>query len=216
MNPKSKHIILGVKRLPSRAQSKAGSKSSQVEYQKVRPAVLKRDDHTCQSCGCRYLKYQEVHHEDDDHTNNDTNNLSCHCVLCHLSHHIGFASLSSKHQLIYCKEYTQGELNSAVRALWIARKIGTEEQKTRAELILSSFASKASTCESVIGTSSPAKLAEHLSSLNQVKYNERERYLKDIRILFDPSDFRSQLNFWAEIAQKNTPPETWLKLGDVS
>jgi hypothetical protein len=55
---------------------------------KLRAAVLERDNHTCQGCGHRALKYMSVHHirEGDDHS---LGNLITLCVACHAVMHIG-------------------------------------------------------------------------------------------------------------------------------
>ena len=49
---------------------------------KVKDAVLKEFDHRCAICAC---DRPQIHHIDENHTNNDINNLLPLCPNCHLS-----------------------------------------------------------------------------------------------------------------------------------
>lgn len=62
-----------------------------AEFKLVRQKVLERDEHTCRFCGFRAPKWQEVHHLDDNHHNNDPDNLVTACMFCHMVHHLGLA-----------------------------------------------------------------------------------------------------------------------------
>ena len=55
---------------------------------KLRKAILARDDFTCASCGHRALKWMHIHHlaEED---NDDPSNLCTLCVACHAVMHTG-------------------------------------------------------------------------------------------------------------------------------
>ena len=58
------------------------------EWNRIRRAVLERDDYTCRACGHRALKYMSVHHLDDSRENTSCK-LATICVACHAVMHIG-------------------------------------------------------------------------------------------------------------------------------
>lgn len=208
------NILMGIKRTASRSQTSYSGGKAELEYKKIRPQIFKRDSNRCTHCGDTYSQYQEIHHEDDDHTNNSARNLSCICVLCHLCHHIGFAGLNDSHTIIYLPEISQGKLNSMVRSLWLTRRAGSSAQAEKAAMILSSLKARASIAESMIKTSSPLSVARHLASLSDSEYKERGKYLKDLRVLFDEAPFSNQMAHWEETLKTNKPKETWLELGE--
>lgn len=124
---KKRELILSVK-CKSFRQDDFESDSSDIEFKKVRPHILERDDHTCQYCGFRCAvdngrgsgSYMEVHHLDDDHNNNDKKNLVTICQFCHNCQHIGFAGSNGEAMLIWLPELEQWELHHMVRACMIA------------------------------------------------------------------------------------------------
>jgi hypothetical protein len=67
-----------------------------AEWDRIRKAVLERDDHTCRFCGHRALKYMSVHHLEDS-SDNALGGLSTICVACHAVLHIG---LNLQHNVI--------------------------------------------------------------------------------------------------------------------
>lgn len=73
-------------------------------YQQIRSQILRRDKFTCQFCGFNsasdsespkkslaYSGFLEVHHIDDDHSNNVPENLITACPFCHSVFHAGFS-----------------------------------------------------------------------------------------------------------------------------
>lgn len=66
---------------------------SKAEWERIRQAVLKRDDWTCIFCGHRATKYMNIHHLEDS-ASCDPNDLAPLCVACHAVSHIG-------HSLMY-------------------------------------------------------------------------------------------------------------------
>lgn len=66
-------------------------------WKRIRRAILKRDEHTCQAEDCAEPDPNElhVHHIDKDRTNNDPSNLLTLCRECHTNLHLaerkGFA-----------------------------------------------------------------------------------------------------------------------------
>ena len=85
-----------------------------AEWDRVRKAVLTRDDFTCVSCGHRALKWMHVHHLAESE-NNDVENLSTLCVACHAVMHMG-RNLQLETIEIWKAEISQVEIVRATRA----------------------------------------------------------------------------------------------------
>ena len=94
--------------------------SSVGSWHKIREAVLKRDDYTCQECGFTCATHQEVHHIDGDHNNNEMSNLETLCPYCHGTQHIGFSGVQQRGSLIWLPEMTSTELINICRWLYLS------------------------------------------------------------------------------------------------
>ena len=86
----------------------------QAEWNRVRKAVLTRDNFTCVGCGHRALKWMNVHHLADSN-NNDIANLSTLCVACHAVMHMGLNLQLGKIE-IWKTDLSQVEIVRATRA----------------------------------------------------------------------------------------------------
>lgn len=73
---------------PSVIRSDLWNPTRPKDWDRISKAVRVRDDHTCQACGHRALKYMNAHHRDDS-ASNDLANLVTLCVACHAVLHIG-------------------------------------------------------------------------------------------------------------------------------
>lgn len=61
---------------------------AESEWDRIRKAVLERDNYTCAGCGHRALKFMNVHHIEESGSN-AIENLTTICVACHAVLHIG-------------------------------------------------------------------------------------------------------------------------------
>ena len=83
--------VLSVKRKQWRMeQSEHDRNEADAVFQEVRKKVLDRDGRRCWFCGFTSTAHQEVHHLDDDHTNNRLDNLVTICNIDHLCFHLGW------------------------------------------------------------------------------------------------------------------------------
>lgn len=169
------------------------------EFGKMRLKAQQRDNYTCIGCGFRSLKWQEVHHVDDDHHNNDINNLATVCSFCHSCQHIGFAGINKEAVLIWMPEFTQADINHIVRTALVAERwflnmkedIGSEIQKLRqarhlseaGQNIRNALEERQGEVQSRLGTSDPAELADALLQLDDHIYDQRDRFLSGVRLL---------------------------------
>ena len=92
-----RRLIIGIKRKVHR-QKDGDAKIQQAEaaLKSQRKGALEKSNYRCIYCGFRSLKYNEVHHLDDDHHNSTPENMACICKLCHPYHHVGEAARRGK------------------------------------------------------------------------------------------------------------------------
>ncbi len=87
----------------------------------LKKAVFDRDNHTCQCCGFRSLKYQDVHYLDQDRTNLAMDNLVTTCIFCHQCFNLDSVALMRSGVLIWLPEVSQADLHDLARAIYVAR-----------------------------------------------------------------------------------------------
>lgn len=58
------------------------------QWNKIREAVLARDNHTCRYCNHKHDKYMNVHHLSESNEHDPENLVTC-CVACHAVLHVG-------------------------------------------------------------------------------------------------------------------------------
>lgn len=87
----------------------------------AKQAIFKRDDHTCQCCGFRAEKYQDVLHLNGDKRDFRDENVLTTCVFCHQCFDLMETGQSRAGMLIWLPEISQSVLHHIMRALYIAR-----------------------------------------------------------------------------------------------
>ena len=183
----------------------------------LRPKILERDDYTCGHCGFRSLKWQEIHHKDDDHANNDPSNLETLCPWCHGCHHVGFMGVSGKAILVWLPEMTQTGLFHLVRILGVAMV-----QDKKDETGLSGLAKKQyeelGARRKVIdglwgdGSANPAVLGNILLDAEEGAIQEPK--LSGFRLLPDLSRWIPQISYWSVSVFGAVPVGTWNRLAE--
>ncbi|MFS1426447.1 type IVB secretion system protein IcmJDotN [Vibrio splendidus] len=208
---KSREIILSVKRSTFRVDD-PHSDESMPEFKKNRKLALERDNHACGYCGFRSAKFQEVHHLDDNHNNNELSNLITTCSLCHMCHHIGFAGFKELGDLIRIdpkENLTQASLNSLVRALWMAESSPNKELAQGATSLYNRLHLLSVNAKRQLGTNKPDVLARFMISLDDREYGKRKEKLEGIYFLPCKEGFTQQLEHWKKAGLKNNPTEKW-------
>lgn len=175
------------------------AEAADEEFQRVRLKVLQRDNYVCAGCGFRSTRYQEVHHKDDDHANNDPKNLVTACSFCHMCQHIGLAGIKKEAALIWLPEIPQAELHHIVRNILVANRsyeqIKKDMQAQTTKVKASRFISEAANAimdalkdrmveaENRLGSCDPADIGEAMMLLDDVVYDKRSEFLNGIRLL---------------------------------
>lgn len=166
-------------------------------YQAVREQVLQRDDYTCVFCLFRSVKYQHIHHLDDDHGNNKLTNLVTACPLCHQCHHLGMAGIRRAGVMIWLPEISQSQLNNLCRAIFVAVKNAGEHEQTARSLYFS-LESRAGILEQELGagSSNPASFGQAFLHMNEEQYARRAQLMSPIRLLPRMQAFEMEVLFW--------------------
>ncbi len=174
------------------------SESADAEFKNVREKVVQRDKFTCAGCGFRSIKYQEVHHRDDDHANNDPKNLITACSFCHMVQHIGLAGMNKEAVIIWAPEFSQADIHHIVRNALVARRnyeIVKKDMQAQTQIVKASrFVEEAATAimNSLMDrmeeadnrlSSDPSVVSDALMMLDDVVYDKRADFLTGFRLL---------------------------------
>lgn len=175
------------------------------EFEQVRRRVLERDDFSCRFCTFRSPKWQEVHHFNDDHSDNRLENLVTTCQYCHMCQHIGLWGSKREAILIWLPELTQVELNHHVRSIQVARTwaglrqseaesaVATQQHKAAAQSAkmigdaaagyFATLKSRADQAVKTFATSDPHDLANVLMLAPDEAYHLKDSWTLGMRLL---------------------------------
>jgi len=196
----------------------------------IKSFVKERDKGACHYCGDVFEQYQEIHHIDNDHQNNDQSNLMTICSLCHGCHHIGFAGIKNRGIIVYMPEVSQEEINHTQKFLmaigqpkfhafgkftarmepYIALDVRWDTPD-HTPLLGSVIKERARVVEEEYsqGWSNPALLGEALLGRSDREYDERHHVLKDLRLIPVVSGFPKQVDYWLKEFTKRFPLKSW-------
>ena len=187
---------------------------------KFREKILARDDYTCQGCGWRCKRYQELHHKDGDHSNFKESNLETLCPLCHQLFHPAAASLSGGGVMIWLPEITQAELNRWLFSLFAVFSQGADHPLyATARAIRQLLDQRRIELDGHMGKSDPAVFGQVLLRLSPEDYAQRHVLLAPVKMLAQPQRFKTEIDYWATQVASARPNDAWTgwaeKLGAV-
>lgn len=196
------------------------SKGNPSKNKVIWDGVWARDKCKCYFCGFESKKHQEIHHLNDDHSDNSPDNLVTICPLCHQTFHLDTASTTNGGKIIWLPEFSQQELNYISRAIFIAIDEAEAKEETAtgfikiARMLENSLAERSLTVEQQIqnGASDPAIFANALINMSESQYEKRFGFLKPFKLLNLRSRFPIQTKYWKNTVFKDIPVETWEKL----
>lgn len=175
----------------------------------LRDRVFSRDDHTCQACGWRSDRFQEIHHRDDDHRNHDIDNLQTLCPLCHQVFHLPVAAATNGGAIVWLPECSQTQINLMCIGLFVAMRHPSGKYAGTARLVFSTMESRKTMAHESVGSSDPGLLAQALINLPPQDYAKREASVGSLRLLPYASRFETQVDYWMATAFKDLPETAW-------
>ena len=203
--------VIGVKRQMFRMDDEHAHLAD-AAFQTVRDAVLKRDNYSCRFCSFKGAKYQEVHHYDNNHQNNDPNNLLTVCNLCHQVHHAFLCGTANAGFFAVIPELTQTEVNHICRAMFVAQMIGDQNVKDKLTGLYALFRAGADELKLPFETdiSAPTTIAQVLAVIDQEPFDKRAETLANIRLVPTKEAFHAgQLEYYAVNLRQQFSPENW-------
>ncbi|WP_454727979.1 MULTISPECIES: HNH endonuclease [Cupriavidus] len=233
-------LLMAAKRKVWRMHDHAGE--ADKAFQKVRAPVLEAADYTCGFCGLKSDKYQELHHLDDDHANNDRANLACACPLCHQVFHVGMAGMRDGAYVIALPELTQAELNQLCVVMWMVEKADTTtlspehklmhqnlfmrvkaignvliNRRARVKqkfcaLLEAEGVPKEFTSRLSLEVINPSLIANVLMQIDDDMYARRGELLGSLRMLPRPERFEAQFKYWMEDQGRRLPMHAWYRI----
>ena len=148
----------------------------------LRQKILERDNHTCQCCGFRSQKYQEVHFINGAQTDTRPENLSTLCFFCHQCFYLDQVAQMRSGVLIWLPEIAQADLHHMARALYVAR-ISQGPVADSARKTLDVLMARREEIRARLGTDDPYILATVLKDyISDRAYEARDRKLDGIRL----------------------------------
>ncbi|WP_318515625.1 hypothetical protein [Photobacterium leiognathi] len=164
----------------------------------------------CECCGFDSKSFQHIHHKDGDHHNNKTSNFSLRCPLCHYVEHIGYELVANNSVIIMLPEISQEILNNTLIHGFCLNHLleyninddhndyeSLAMMQVQFNALYSAFEQRALKTKQFFGSSDPNFFANRLLEMNDQDYRKRRNSaFKDLRILFKPNIFETEIKFW--------------------
>lgn len=214
MNSPKTSLLLSASRASWAVSAQHGShwEKHKVLTREFKEKVFERDNHTCQACGWRSRKYQEIHHRDNNHSDHSLDNLETLCPLCHQVFHLPIAASTSGGTIIWLPEMSQASLNLLCIGLFVTMKNKGAKHGGVARTLFSTLEARKAFVDENLGRSDPGILAQVLLNLKPEDYERREEFVGALRLLPYLSRFETQVEYWAGTQFKKLPEEDWGKL----
>lgn len=191
----------------------------------LKKEILARDDYTCQCCGFRSEKYQQILFKDFNLTNLDKDNLLTACIFCQQCFDLTEVAEMRSGVLVWLPEIEQRDLNNISRAIYIAR-ISQGPIADCVRKLLDLMMERREEAIKRISTDDPFILATVLNDYLPLKaYARREDKLKGVRLFpldrriikeadLEFNQFPQILAYWRS---KNGPyggkaPQQWISI----
>lgn len=192
-------LLVGVITTPGTMRNNsAASEAADAEFRAKRKTHLQRTQYRCAFCGLA-SEWNEVHHLDGNHANNDMPNFATACYLCHGYHHLGQRALgmgvAGKGQgepigLALIPEIAAADLNLLIMAAGAA--MADPQEGPTARLVLKELFSSAGRADAVgraYAVDPAAAAADMAAALAQLAkkspqdYEDRAQAVAGLRIV---------------------------------
>lgn len=179
--------VLSVKRTLWRMEEAEHTRNeADALFQEARKKALTRDGGRCWFCGWQSAAYQEVHHADDDHTNNHVDNLVTVCNIDHMCFHLGLAAMRGAMFLAFVPELTQAEVTNLMRLYHCKMRIGDEAMQLKLQGFHALFESRSVEVFKRVfeaDFSGGHEISVALSKLDDSAFARRARTLQGLRVV---------------------------------
>ncbi len=173
-------ITLGIARSSRNAQSASSDKSKLTP--ELKQKIFERDNHTCQCCGFRSAKYQDVHFLNGRRNDVQPDNMATTCIFCHQCFNLDDVSAMRSGVLIWLPELSQAQLHHIARAVYVAR-ISQGPIADAARRSLEVLMKRRDEMRNRLGTDDPFILSTVLKDyISQASYETRRDKLEGIRL----------------------------------
>lgn len=157
------------------------SAKSSDDFLPLKNKIFERDSHTCQCCGFKSDKYQEVH-QIDPASGLKEDNLTTVCIFCQQCFALDDVVKMRSGILLWLPEISQADLHHIARALYVAR-ISQGPMSETARKILDTLMTRRADVRERLGTDEPSVLVNVLQDyISRKKYAERSKRLNGIRV----------------------------------
>lgn len=161
----------------SRGRKKEKSLSKERKQQ-----ILDRDDNTCQCCGFKSKKYQEILFKNGDYDDMSDDNLVTTCIFCNQCFNLDQVNVMRSGVLLWLPEIAQADLHHIARAIYVAR-ISQGPVADAARKSLDFLMQRREVLRERIGTDDPYILSTVLKDyLTKSHYEKRGDKIDGIRL----------------------------------
>jgi intracellular multiplication protein IcmJ len=148
----------------------------------ARQGVFERDDYTCQCCGYRATKYQDILFLDRNPLNHDPDNLATVCQFCGQCFDLESVVTMKSGFLIWLPEIDQATLSHMARAIYVAR-VSQGPMADAARRLLDIVMSRREDVKNRLSTDDPFVLATVMRDFLPGKtYAARDEKLAGVRL----------------------------------
>ncbi len=166
----------------SGSTSSASAGKSPSVPKEVKQKIFMRDNDTCQCCGFKSKKYQEVQNISDDALDLSEDNLKTVCIFCSQCFNLDKVSVMRSGVLLWLPEIKQPDLHHIARAIYVAR-ISQGPIADAARKALDALMQRREAVRSRIGTDDPYILATVLKDyLTDAHYKNRDNKIEGVRL----------------------------------
>jgi intracellular multiplication protein IcmJ len=148
----------------------------------LRQKIFQRDDNTCQCCGFKSQKYQDVIFADGRQENLKFDNLLTACIYCHQCFDLEKVAEMRSGVLVWLPEIPQTELHHIARAIYVSR-ISQGSMAETAKSALEKIMGRREEAKARLHTDDPYLLSIVMKDfMGPKQYAARDKKLEGVRL----------------------------------
>ncbi len=175
-------IVLGIARSSRNARSSSEDNAAGKLTVELKQKIFERDGYTCQCCGFKSAKYQDIHFVNGLRTDIRSENMATACIFCYQCFNLDEVSEMRSGVLVWLPEIEQTALHHIARAVYVAR-ISQGPIADAARRSLDVLMKRRDEIRNRLGTDDPYILSMVLKDyISQKSYDCREKKLDGVRL----------------------------------